>query len=295
MTIKRPTRLSGSLFLLGLLLWPGAELEARKKGKQKTDEDRYAEFVWPPPPDKARIKLEAVIHERADVEARTRLRRKLIGSSPRQIYDRLRKPYAVAFDGRGRILVTDWGTAAIIRYDRDEGKMDVLGTRGALRLKQPLGISVGPDDSIFVADPGLGRVVRFDPEGKLLAAYGREGDLVNPVDAVVAPDGERLFVADSKAHRILVFDLATGDIRASFGEKGSAEGQFAFPTSLAFGPAENLYVVDQINGRVQVFDGQGDFLDTFGELGVGFGAFARPKGVAVDEVGLIYVTDNAFN
>ncbi len=295
MTTHQSTRLTGLLALLGLLLLPTPGLAAQKKGKKAADEDRYAEFVWPPPPDEARIKLEAVIHERADVEARTRLRRKLIGSSPQQIYDRLRKPYDVAFDSRGRILVTDWGTAAIIRYDRDEGRMDVLGTRGALRLKQPLGISVGPDDSIFVADPGLGRVVRFDPEGKLVAAYGRQGELMNPTDAVVAPDGERLFVADSKAHKILVFDLASGDLQGSFGEKGQAEGQFAFPTSLAFGPEESLYVVDQINARIQVFDGQGEFLDTFGSLGGGFGNFTRPKDVAVDAMGLIYVTDNAFN
>ena len=297
MTTHRPARLAGYLLLLGLLLSPAAELEAKKKGKKndKAAEDPYAEFVWPPPPDEPRIKLEAVIQGRADVEARSKLRRKLIGSSPQQIYDRLRKPFDVAFDSRGRILVTDWASAAIIRYDRDEGRMDVLGTRGALRLKQPLGISVGPDDSIYVADPGLARIVRFDPEGKLLGAYGQQGDLVNPTDAVVAPDGERLFVADSKAHKILVFDLESGELKSSFGEKGQAEGQFAFPTSLAFGPEGNLFVVDQINGRVQLFDADGEYVDSFGSLGVGFGNFARPKDVAVDEVGFIYVTDNAFN
>ncbi len=279
---------------LGPATVPGAE-KKDKRGKRTAAADPYAEYVWPPPPDEPRIKLEAVISQRADVEARTRLRRMLIGSSPEQIYDRLRKPYAVAFDGRGRILVTDWGTAAIIRYDRDEGGMDVLGTRGALRLKQPLGISVGPDDTIYVADPGLRRIVRFDAEGKLVAAYGRDGDLVNPTDAVVAPDGKRLFVADSKAHEIVIFDLESGDRRGSIGARGQGEGEFAFPTSLAFGPEGSLFVVDQINARIQVFDDEGEFLDTFGELGVGFGNFVRPKDVAVDEVGLIYVTDNAFN
>ena len=60
-------------------------------------------------------------------------------------------------------------------------------------------------------------------------------------------------------------------------------------------PDGSLYVVDQINARVQVFAEDGEYLDEFGDLGVGFGNLVRPKDVAVDEVGLIYVTDNAFN
>ncbi len=236
-----------------------------------------------------------MIAGRADVEARSKLRKLLIGASPQEIYDRLKKPYGVEFDSRGRLLVTDWGTAALIRFDLDERRMDVLGTRGALRLKQPLGLDVGPDDAIYVADVGLKRVVAFDPEGKILAAYGREGELVNPTDAVVAPDGRRLYVVDSKAHSVVIFDLESGDRVGSFGEHGEEEGQFNFPTSLTFSPEGDLFVIDQINARVQVFAPDGEFLDSFGSLGLGFANFARPKDVAVDEVGFIYVTDNAFN
>ena len=268
--------------------------EGGAKGKSP-DPDPYAEYVWPPPPDEPRIKLEAVLSSRADVEAKSKLRRMLIGASPQEIYDQLKRPHAVGFDSYGRVLVTDWGTAAIIRFDRDGRRMDVLGTRGALRLKQPLGLDVGPDDTIYVADVGLKRVVALDPDGKLLKAFGRDGDLLNPTDAAVAPDGKRLFVVDSKAHKILIFDTDTGAVLDTFGEPGDEEGQFSFPTSLTFDREGNLLVVDQINARIQYFDGEGGFLDQFGALGTGFGNFARPKDVAVDSNGLIYVTDNAFN
>jgi hypothetical protein len=285
------------LIMIAALTAPArAQGDEQDRGKDNAvPEDPYAEYVWPPPPDEARIKLEAVIAGRVDVEARSKLKRMLIGASPQEIYDRLKKPYAVEFDSRGRILVTDWGTAALIRFDRDERRMDAFGTQGALRLKQPLGLDVGPGDVIYVADAGLKRVVAFDSEGKVGSAFGREGELVNPTDAVVSPDGKRLFVTDSKAHKVVIFDLESGSVVGSFGERGENEGEFNFPTSLAFDAEGNLYVVDQINARVQVFAGDGEFLDAFGSLGTGFGSFARPKDVAIDEAGLIYVTDNAFN
>jgi DNA-binding beta-propeller fold protein YncE len=138
-------------------------------------------------------------------------------------------------------------------------------------------------------------VVAIDADGDLRAVFGKPGDLENPTDAALSPDGSRLFVADSKAHRIVVFDAASGERLSSFGRRGEGEGEFGFPTSLAFDTAGNLLVVDQINSRVQVLAEDGSYLDEFGSLGVGFANFVRPKDVAIDELDLVYVTDAAFN
>lgn len=285
--------------LLAILLSAGTAGEALakkdKKKKKAEAEDPYAEYVWPPPPDEARIKLEEVYTGRADIEAKSSFKKMLIGSGPQSPFDRLRKPHAAAIDSRGRILVTDWGNAALIRFDRTERRMDVFGTRGAVALKQPLGLDLGPDDTAYVADAALRRVVAYDPEGKLVAVLGRQGELTNPTDAALSPDGKRIYVADSKAHQIHVFALESGDLVASFGKRGEGEGEFNFPTSLDIDGEGNLYVVDQINARVQVLSPDGEYLDEFGKLGVGFANFARPKDVAIDEVGFIYVVDNAFN
>jgi DNA-binding beta-propeller fold protein YncE len=267
----------------------------KKRKKKKPAEDPYAEYVWPPPPDDARIKLEDVIAGRADVEAKTSWQRTLLGASPQSAYDTLEKPFAVAFDPQGRIIVTDSGNAALIRFDRKEGRMDVLGTQGAVRLKLPLGLDVSPDGTIYVADAGLRQVVAYDPEGKRVAAYGKGEELTNPTDVALSPDGKRLFVADSKVHSIVIYEVKTGKQASSFGVRGKGPGEFNFPTALAFGPEGNLFVLDQLNSRVQVFDADNQFVDEFGSLGVGFGNFVRPKDLAVDELGLIYVTDNAFN
>jgi DNA-binding beta-propeller fold protein YncE len=240
--------------------------------------------------------LEAVILGRKDVEAGgSGFKKFLIGTSPKEPYDELGKPMAVAFDPQGRVLVTDWETHALHRFDLDTDVMDVLGTQSRVVLKEPMGLDVGPDGTIYVADATQNHVVAFDEEGKVEAVFGGEGELVNPTDAALSPDGNKLYIADSQAHEIVVFDAKTGKLETRFGGRGTGEGEFHVPSALAFGPEGNLFVVDQLNARVQVVTPDGEHVDQFGNLGVGFGDLVRPKDVAVDEVGFIYVTDFAFN
>jgi len=285
------------LLLAAVLLALAAPSEAKKsKKKSAGEEPSYAEYVWPPPPGEPRIQLEAILSSRLDVEKKgSRLKKILAGASPMGPYDQLSKPIAVAFDREGRILVSDWGSHALFRFDRQGRRLDVFGTQSAIRLKEPMGITVSADGTTYVADAGVSKVLAFDAAGELVAWYGDDGELANPTDAALSPDGGKLYVTDSKSHRIAVYDLKSRDLVATFGRAGDRNGEFAFPTALAFGPEGNLFVVDQINARVQMLDPDGEYLDHFGGRGVGFGNFIRPKGIAVDEVGFIYVADFSFN
>jgi len=285
-------------FMALCLLVAGAAGAADEKAgatKGKPSEDPYAAYVWPPPPDTARIKLEAVILGRADVEAGSKFKRKLMREAPLSVYDFLKKPFGVAIDKEGRILVTDQESVALIRFDRQGQRMDVFGTKGNLKLRLPMGIDVAANGTIYVADAGLGKVVAFDDAGNVVKAYGGDGTLTNPAGVAVSPDGKTVYVADSKAQKVLAFEAATGKLTSSFGEPGDGEGKLAAPTSLAFGPDGRLFVVDQLNCRIQAFEADGAFSDLFGGRGTGYGQFVRPKGVAVDAKGRIYVTDAAFN
>lgn len=298
-TIARKTAI---LFVIGacLVALSGTAVDAardeEKDRKTKGDEtDPYAEYVWPPPPDEPRIRLVDVISGRLDVEAESKWKKILMGASPASPYDRLKKPFAVLIDQQGRLVVSDSGNAALVRFDLEERRQDVFGTQGRVRLMTPLGMCEGPDGAIYVADAGLQKVVAIDPEGVIAGVFGKTGDLVNPTDAALSPDGQRLFVADSKAHQIVIIDVSSGSVVSAFGKRGDGEGDFSFPTSLAFDAEGDLYVVDQMNARVQVFSRAGDYIDQFGSRGVGYGNLTRPKDIAIDEYGYIYVSDNAFN
>lgn len=283
----RPKSLPVALAALALTSALGCASAAAKKPD-------YSQFVWPPPPDPPRIQLHDIIYGRADTMAKSGLQRALLGASPPGPYDWLKKPFAVAFDARGRLLVTDPALGVLFRFDREAHRADVFGTKGAVALKTPLGLGVGRNGRIYVSDVGIQKVVAYDEDGRIVGVYGKQGELQNPTDAAESPDGKSLYVTDSKAQKIIVFDLATARLSRSFGERGSGEGAFNFPSALAFDASGNLLVVDQLNARIQILTEEGRFVDQLGSRGVGFANFVRPKDVAVDDTGFVYVSDAAF-
>ena len=66
----------------------------------------------------------------------------------------------------------------------------------------------------------------------------------------------------------------------SWGRKGTAPGEFNDPTGIAVAGAE-VFVSDSRNGRIQVFDLDGNFLRTFGRPGTAIGELGRPMNLTV--------------
>jgi DNA-binding beta-propeller fold protein YncE/tetratricopeptide (TPR) repeat protein len=101
--------------------------------------------------------------------------------------------------------------------------------------------------------------------------------------------GERLYLADTDAHRVLVLDM-TGKTVLTWGTKGSKPGQFKRPSGIAVDEQGRVYVSDTGNHRIQVFSGEGKFLRSFGVKGDGAREFNGPLGIAAAK-GLVYVAD----
>ena len=118
----------------------------------------------------------------------------------------------------------------------------------------------------------------------------------NPYDLAVSRDG-RIFVlnrcdpARASAIRIGVCSL-NEDYLFEFGDgAGSGDTQFRWPVALAFDDEDRLYVTDEQNHRVTVFDSNGQFLLKWGTPGKGDGEFNGPAGVAAGPGGVVYVVD----
>ena len=60
---------------------------------------------------------------------------------------------------------------------------------------------------------------------------------------------------------------------------------------MAVDSADNVYVVDSGNHRIQKFGASGSFVTAWGSSGSGSGQFNQPFGVAVDSLDNVYVTD----
>jgi hypothetical protein len=66
---------------------------------------------------------------------------------------------------------------------------------------------------------------------------------------------------------------------------------FYLPAAVAVDRANNIYVLDSGNNRIQKFSADGKFLTSFGRFGQGPGEFIYPGWLAIDGSGNLYVSD----
>ncbi len=210
-------------------------------------------------------------------------------------YHFLVRPYSIAADSRGRIIVTDPGAEGVHIFDFIQHKYKFIERSGKSKdaMRTPQCVAVDAQDNIYVTDSDAGVIFVFEPGGKFLRAIGSlkggEGYFKRPTGIAVDSAAQRIYVTDTLRDKVFILDLE-GNVLGSFGKQGQGEGEFNFPTELRLdGP--NLLVVDAMNFRVQAFDRSGNFQYAIGKIGDSTGAIFRPKAVGVDSEGDLYVVD----
>ncbi len=153
---------------------------------------------------------------------------------------------------------------------------------------------IDDDDRLFVTDGKLHRVLIFDKKNKVVEQI-KEG-LIDPVGIAIDTENRQLYVVDTQADQVVVFDADTLKEKRRIGTGGkkhtlTTPGDFSLPTSVALDSDGNVYVTDTMNYRVEIFDADGNFISQFGKHCDGPGCFAHPKGIAVDSDGHIWVAD----
>lgn len=205
------------------------------------------------------------------------------------------RPYSTSHDGAGRLLIADPGMRGVHIYDFEKRKYQFLkGPRGNA-FGSPIDVACDAADNIYVSDSMRARIYVFDSKGKFLRFIGGNGQeprLQRPTGMALDKASKRIYVADTLRHQVLAIGLDGSLIRA-IGKRGTGEGEFNFPTSLALASG-NLYVVDAMNFRIQTLTPDGQFVRAFGKLGNQTGTLNRPKGIAADTDGDLYVVDALF-
>ena len=98
--------------------------------------------------------------------------------------------------------------------------------------------------------------------------------------------------ADSNPHIAIALRAIYGVV-LSIGSSGSGIGEFNAPFDVAVDGEGSIYVSDQLNHRIQVFDSHFEYASTFGTRGTGPGQFINPAGLHFDG-GELFVVDS-FN
>ena len=215
--------------------------------------------------------------------------------SPIKIIGGLKKPYSVAINQKGNIIVSESGGHYVSIFSPAGKKIKSFGSRGSSlgQFNTPKGVALDFDDNILVADFHNDRILKFSPVGDIVSAVN-SSKFKRPVGIAVHPHSRKVYVADSHNHcvQILNSDLT---FSSSFGCRGNDRGQFQYPYDITFASSGNAYVIDGGNHCIQIFTADGQFLRKFGRKGKGSGELDWPNTISIDSEDVVYVIDQNNN
>lgn len=240
---------------------------------------------------------------------------------------RFTDPAAVAAGPDGAIYVADPGNHVIRKVDASGATTTFAGQAGisgaidgnasVARFNVPVGIAVGADGTVYVADTGNNLVRKITPAGvvsTLAGGAGFSGSLdgsgtaarfSTPLGLAVDAAGN-VYVADtgnSTLRKITPAGVVT-TLAGAAGSPGTADGtgsaaRFYAPQGVAVDVEGGVYVADSVNNTIRKVTSAGVVTTLAGSAGLagsadGSGSSARfryPIGIAVDNSLNVYVSD----
>jgi len=184
------------------------------------------------------------------------------------------------------------GGSRLFQFDRNGHFTREIGA-GVYGFLFAAQVRVDPQDNLWVVDEMSAMVMKFDPQGRVALLLGRKAESLNnpparaggagpaaegggrgggrapgagaPQDVFNRPTdvawdaGGNIFVADGLGNARIAKFTKDGAFVKSWGQRGTATGEFASVNSIAVDAQGNVYAADAGNQRIQVFDNNGTF------------------------------------
>lgn len=257
-------------------------------------QDIETALTWPQPPNKPRIKYIGSLSTPKDLGMRKGFLDFLSEVALGKEENGMVLPMAVVENNKKQLFVADPGVKAIHRFDRESGIYRTIKRAGEKDFESPVGLAADSEGNVYVADSELAKVYFIGVDKNEATAIAFEEDFIRPTGVAVDKKNGWIYVVDTGSHSISVFNSNMSMIR-KIGHRGSAAGEFNYPTYIWQNNDGEILVTDSLNFRIQRFDRHGKYLGQFGKAGNAMGDLSRPKGVAEDSLGHIYVVDSLFH
>ncbi|MGA8549945.1 MAG: peptidyl-alpha-hydroxyglycine alpha-amidating lyase family protein [Stellaceae bacterium] len=215
---------------------------------------------------------------------------------------------AVSVDSQDRVYCFNRNAEhPVVIFDRDG---NFVKSWGAGLFSFPHAIRIDENDSVWLTDEYHGQFMKFTTDGQLLQTIGVKGQRSDtgvpadefssaaykqvthggapfnlPTDIAFAPGGE-MFMTDGYGNARVHKFAADGKYLFSWGEPGTAPGQFNLPHGVWIDRRGRVLIADRENDRVQVFDQAGKLLNVWPTELIG------PAFFYVDDDDVVYIPEH---
>ena len=175
-------------------------------------------------------------------------------------------PSGIAIDSSNDVFVLDTGNNRVQKFSNNGTFITKWGSvgEGEGQFVAPTAIAIDPVGNIYVTDKNA-PLKKFFSDGSLVKAWN--GPRRNTGGIAIDPAG-KVVISFPDVHRIYTYTIDGSSISPFYiGSNGIGDGQFSFPTSVAFDPSGKIYVLDTGNNRIQKFDSDGKFITKLGSQG----------------------------
>jgi DNA-binding beta-propeller fold protein YncE len=148
----------------------------------------------------------------------------------------------------GQLYLLDRAGGNILRLTEDLSVEQRYGCRDCSAGFADFVIHAGEILAIEARDK---KIYRFSKAGEVLEVIDLSGEAGFPVSLDIGPAGF-YYVLDRHANSVLVYD-ENGRFRYRFLSTGQSPGKIYFPSQVRFDPWGHLCVVDEGNGRIEVY------------------------------------------
>ena len=178
-------------------------------------------------------------------------------------FGQFREPRGVFAGADNRVYVADTFNHRIQVFDARGEFLYAFGSEGdgEIEFKEPNDVLLDFENRIIVLDTWNNRLQVFDNKGRFQTIWAGDVGLYAPRAITCDPENQRYYLADTGNGRVRVLN-ATGELIASYGERGEGPGRLNNPMGIAYHDGR-VYVLDRNNNRVVVLDASARYLSEF--------------------------------
>ena len=194
-------------------------------------------------------------------------------------------PHGVCCNKYGTVYVADTDNDRVVRLKYENTRLRWVSTIDS-GLDAPRDVAIDTRGRVYVADSGNNRIVVYDSLGTVVTTW--TADLEGPTGiCVLDPEADyndfhvnSAVVIDRARTRISQFSLDDGQQRRMVDMRriGLDAAGFAY---CAYDRHGNVYVTDQVNSQIHLFDPDLRYIVSFGRQGVEGTTFDSPTGIAI--------------